>query len=253
MSKNYKTGYVQGTFDLFHIGHLNLLRRAKTQCEYLIVGVVTDRLNMLYKGKYPFIEYADRAEIVAAVKYTDKVIKVDIGSDDKLAIWEKYHYDCHFSGDDHDGECDELTKELRKHGSDMKFFPYTQKTSSTKIKSDLRDKIFYGLAAKFSCDKLPNKIALYGAGRLGQSLRAKIADTDHKEITVWVDKNYKVLQKKGLYVQAPKLLNETEFDVVLIAVLNKKTANEIKAGLIKQGITAEKVILVNIDVTDNGV
>lgn len=247
MGKRYKIGYVQGTFDLFHIGHLNLLRNAKDKCDYLIVGVVTNELNKVYKGMMPYIPYIDRAQIVEAISYVDKVIKIDVGSDDKIGIWEKYHYDCHFSGDDHAGENDQLTRELRKRGSDMYFFPYTQKTSSTKIKKDLRKRIVYNLAAKYPCENLPSKIAIYGAGRLGQNLRSKIADADGKKITAWVDQQYEKYRKKGLLVNSPKFLKDVDYNILLIAVLNKKTADKIKEMLINWDIAQEKIIWVDID------
>lgn len=246
MQAKYKIGYVQGTFDLFHIGHLKLLQRAKAKCEYLIVGVVTDELNMLYKGKLPFISFADRSIIVESSKYVDKVIKVDINSDDKIDIWGKYHYDCHFSGDDHVNECDDLIKELRKRGSNMEFFPYTKKTSSTKIKRALRDKIFYGLAADFECENLPSKVALYGAGRLGQDLRAKLVD-NHKEIIVWADKNYKKSREKGFLVVSPQSLVKYDFDKILIAVLQERTAKEVIAYLLESGVPQNKIIWVQVD------
>ncbi|WP_019552548.1 HAD-IA family hydrolase [Propionispira raffinosivorans] len=152
MEKKYKTGYVQGTFDLFHIGHLNLLKKAKDYCEYLIVGVASDELNYKYKGEYPYIPYSERAVIVKAIKYVDQVEKVDFLNEDKLKAWELYHYDCHFSGDDHAGEWEELTKALRNLGSDIVFFPYTEETSSTKIKMRVKSTILYEGNYFFSFD-----------------------------------------------------------------------------------------------------
>ena len=72
--KKYKIGYTTGVFDMFHIGHLNILKRAKEECEYLIVGVSTDELVESYKGKTPIISYEERKKIIESIKYVDKVV-----------------------------------------------------------------------------------------------------------------------------------------------------------------------------------
>ncbi|WP_297569853.1 adenylyltransferase/cytidyltransferase family protein [uncultured Anaerovibrio sp.] len=140
--KKYHKGYVQGTFDLFHVGHLNLLRRAKERCDYLLVGVVSDELNEVYKGVSPFVPYQERSEVVAGCRYVDEVIKIDVGHDDKLKIWEEHHFDCHFCGDDHGG-WEGLIDELHKRDSEVEFFPYTETTSSTRIKEELKKRLLY--------------------------------------------------------------------------------------------------------------
>lgn len=140
--KKYGRGYVQGTFDLFHVGHLNLFKRAKERCDYLIAGVVSDELNEVYKGAKPYVPYAERAALVAACRYVDEVIKVDIGADDKVKIWEKHHFDCHFCGDDH-GNWEPLISVLHERGSEVEFFPYTESTSSTRIREELKKRILY--------------------------------------------------------------------------------------------------------------
>ena len=123
-------GYLSGTFDLFHVGHLNLLRRAKQQCDYLIVGV---HGSGKWKGKETFIPLEERKAIVAACKYVDRV--VDSCTEDSDA-WEKWHYDRLFVGSDYKG-----TERFRRYeeffkdkGVEIVYFPYTQSTSSTQIR-----------------------------------------------------------------------------------------------------------------------
>lgn len=134
----YKIGYTTGTFDLFHVGHLNILREAKKYCDYLIVGVHSDEWVMRNKNRYPVIGYEDRAEIVEAIKYVDKVIKNETW--DKLKVWEEYKFDVVFQGDDYKGS--DLYKKWEKDyasvGVDVIFIPYTQRVSTTKIKEQLK-------------------------------------------------------------------------------------------------------------------
>lgn len=239
-SNKHNIGYVQGTFDLFHIGHLNLLRRAKERCNYLIVGVVTDELNERYKGRLPVISFDDRAEIVRAIRYTDEVIKVDIGSDNKLDIWDRYHFDCHFSGDDHT-DWAMLTKELRKRGSDVEFFPYTQKVSSTKIRKDLSGLGRYGLATGYPCHLLPSRFALYGAGHLGRDLYRRLQDVPDKIVTLWADKEWEKLNAQGIGVVKPERLVQEE-EKVVIAVRKEQLAMEIKQDLATIGIDDKRLL-----------
>ncbi len=136
--KPYRIGYVPGVFDLFHIGHLNLLERCKSRCEYLIVGVLTDELAEYYKGRRTVIRYEDRARVIAALSVVDEVIPVDFSNTDKLDAWERLHYDCHFSGDDHASHWNDVWEELKKRGSNMEFFPYTPEISSTQIREAMK-------------------------------------------------------------------------------------------------------------------
>jgi len=132
--KKYKIGYVPGVFDLFHIGHLNLLRRSKEQCEYLIAGVLTDELVMYFKKRLPYISFEERYAIVEAIKYVDEVIEVNFDNTVKMDAWKQLHFDAHFSGNDHGPEWDNALKQLKEVGSTMVFFPYTESTSSTQLK-----------------------------------------------------------------------------------------------------------------------
>ena len=131
-------GYTTGVFDLFHIGHLNILERAKQNCDYLIVGVSTDELVMEYKHKKPVICYEERKRIVEAIRYVDEVVpQIDR---DKMAAYEKYKFDRMFVGDDWKGSelFTRLESELAKHGAEIVYFPYTKGTSSTFLKEVLK-------------------------------------------------------------------------------------------------------------------
>lgn len=134
--KHYKIGYTAGVFDLFHVGHLNLLEHAKEQCDYLIVAVTTDEL-VSYKNKKAVIPYEERARIVAALKVVDQVVpQVNMN---KMEAWEKYHFDAMFVGDDWKGteKWQRYEEEFRSVGVDIVYFPYTRGISSTIIESKL--------------------------------------------------------------------------------------------------------------------
>ncbi len=129
-NKRVKIGYLSGTFDLFHIGHLNLLRRAKQQCDYLIVGV---HGSGAWKGKETFIPFEERKAIVGACKYVDKV--VDSCTEDSDA-WDLWHYDRLFVGSDYKGtpRFQRYEEYFKDKGVEIVYFPYTQSTSSTQIR-----------------------------------------------------------------------------------------------------------------------
>ena len=130
-------GYTTGVFDLFHVGHLNILKRAKEQCDHLIVGVTIDEL-VSYKKKSAFIPFEERAAIVEAIRYVDKVVPQD--SMDKMLAWEKYHFDKMFVGDDWKGTdvWNHWEEEFRKVDVEIVYFPYTKKTSSTQLRNALK-------------------------------------------------------------------------------------------------------------------
>ena len=131
MEKKYKVGYTTGVFDLFHVGHLNILRRAKEQCEYLVVGVSTDELVQTYKHKTPVIPFVERVAIVEAIRYVDKVVPQT--SMDKAEAWQTIHFDAIFHGDDWKVEA-----KMKALGVEMVFLPHTAGTSSTLLADKLR-------------------------------------------------------------------------------------------------------------------
>ena len=137
--KKYHIGYVAGVFDLFHIGHLNILRRAKEQCDYLIVGVSSDEQIIKSKKTRPYIPFEERLEIVQACKYVDEAVMIPPDKPNTEDAYYMYHFDAQFSGSDYADDPNWLARKvfLQQHGSDMVFFPYTQTTSSTEIKSKI--------------------------------------------------------------------------------------------------------------------
>lgn len=132
--KRYKVGYTQGVYDMFHIGHLNLINHAKEYCDYLIVGVNADSLVEEYKHKTPVINETERAEIVRNIKAVDEVV-IAYTLDKEVAL-EQYHFDAIFIGDDWKGNPRwEQTKiDLAKHGVDLVFLPHTDGISSTGLR-----------------------------------------------------------------------------------------------------------------------
>ena len=124
-------GYTTGVYDMFHIGHLNIIKNAKKKCDYLIVGVSTDEVVKKYKNKTPIVPLMDRMEIIKALKYVDKVVVQD--SMDKLEAWKKYKYDILFHGDDwaNSEMYNKVEEELKKVGAKVVFLPHTPGISTT--------------------------------------------------------------------------------------------------------------------------
>lgn len=132
-----RIGYTTGVFDMFHIGHLNILKRAKEQCDYLIVGVSTDELVQNYKNKTPIIPFEERKAIVEAIKYVDRVVPQK--NRDKYSAYEEYKFNVMFVGDDWKGKplFEEVEKKFKEVGVEVVYFPYTKGTSSTILKEKL--------------------------------------------------------------------------------------------------------------------
>ena len=130
-------GYTSGVYDLFHVGHLNLLRNAKGMCNKLIVGVTTDEL-VAYKNKRAVIPYTERAEIVKSIRYVDAVIPQE--NLDKFEMWKKLRFDVLFVGDDwyESEEWEAHNEKFREVGVEVIYFPYTKGISSTLLNETLQ-------------------------------------------------------------------------------------------------------------------
>ncbi|MBQ7950396.1 MAG: adenylyltransferase/cytidyltransferase family protein [Clostridia bacterium] len=135
MEKKYKIGYTTGVFDLFHIGHLNILKKSKELCDYLIVGVSTDELVQEYKKKTPMIPFSERVAIVEAIKYVDQVVPQT--SMDKFQAWEALKFDVMFHGNDWKNSSlyKEIEEKFQQVGVAVEYFEYTKNTSSTKLQT----------------------------------------------------------------------------------------------------------------------
>ncbi|MBQ2865972.1 MAG: adenylyltransferase/cytidyltransferase family protein [Clostridia bacterium] len=130
-NKKITIGYTTGVFDMFHIGHLNILERAKEQCDYLIVGVSTDELVSREKNKIPVIPYEERVRIVEAIRYVDKVVPQH--DKNKFGAWEKYKFDKMFVGSDWQGTAawQEYEKQFAEVSVEIIYLPHTDGISST--------------------------------------------------------------------------------------------------------------------------
>jgi glycerol-3-phosphate cytidylyltransferase len=131
-------GYTTGVYDMFHIGHLRLLKRAKEQCDQLIVGITTDELSVEVKGKAPVVSFEERREVVAALRFVD--LTVPQTNMDKMRAWQALRFHRMFVGDDWKGSdrWRELEDGFSDLGVDIVYFPYTKTTSSTQLREALR-------------------------------------------------------------------------------------------------------------------
>lgn len=138
--KKYKIGYTTGVFDMFHIGHLNIIKRAKEQCDFLVVGVTTDELCLKRKNKLPIICEADRVEIVESIKYVDKVVLQN--NMDKLEAVKLHNADAVFVGSDWKGtdSWNEYEKEFAKVGCTVVYLDHTDGISSSILRERLNKK-----------------------------------------------------------------------------------------------------------------
>ena len=132
-----RVGYAPGVYDMFHVGHLNILRQAAARCDYLIAGVVSDEMASLAKGRRPVVPLAERLEIVASIDCVDAVWAETVP--DKLDTWREVRFDILFKGDDWRGTAKgrRLEKSFAEVGVEIVYFPYTLHTSSTLLRAAL--------------------------------------------------------------------------------------------------------------------
>ena len=129
-----RIGYAPGAYDLFHVGHLNILRHAKSECDYLIAGVVSDDMLELTKGRRPVIPLAERLEIVSHISFVDEAVAEVVP--DKLDTWQSVQFNVLFKGDDWRGTAkgEKLERDFARVGVEVVYFPYTMHTSSTMLR-----------------------------------------------------------------------------------------------------------------------
>lgn len=139
-----RTGYVPGVYDMFHIGHLNILRNSRLHCDFLVAGVVSDEMAELAKGRRPVVPLVERLEIVRSVRYVDEVAAEMVP--DKLEMWERLRFDVLIKGDDWRGTAKgaALEAKMASVGVEVAYLPYTAHTSSTLLRRVL--------------DELPNPV-----------------------------------------------------------------------------------------------
>jgi glycerol-3-phosphate cytidylyltransferase len=132
-----RIGYAPGVYDMFHIGHLNILRKSRLACDYLIAGVVSDDLSRRAKGKSPVIPLAERLEIVRSIRYVDEAVAEDVPT--KLEMWQRLQFDVIIKGDDWRGtdKGNRLEREFAEVGVEVFYLPYTVHTSSTMLRQAL--------------------------------------------------------------------------------------------------------------------
>jgi glycerol-3-phosphate cytidylyltransferase len=133
----HTVGYAPGVYDLFHVGHLNILRHARSRCDYLVAGVVSDEMAALAKGRTPVIPLVERLEIVRSIRYVDAAFVETVP--EKLDTWQQVRFDVLFKGDDWRGtpKGDKLERDFSTVGVEVVYFPYTVHTSSTQLRAAL--------------------------------------------------------------------------------------------------------------------
>lgn len=133
-------GYAPGVYDVFHVGHLNILKHARSRCDYLVAGVLTDEVAA-WKGRSPIVPLIERLEIVRSVRYVDEVV-VDHHLD-KIKSWHEFPFDVMFKGDDWRGtpKAEHWERTLGEVGARVVYFPYTAHTSSTTLRQLISDRI----------------------------------------------------------------------------------------------------------------
>ncbi|MFP8964496.1 adenylyltransferase/cytidyltransferase family protein [Streptomyces nanhaiensis] len=133
----YRVGYAPGVYDLFHVGHLNILRHARNRCDYLVAGVVSDEMARQAKGRPPVVPLTERLEIVRSIRFVDAAFVETVP--DKLETWRQVRFDAIFKGDDWRGteKGERLERDFAGVGVEVVYFPYTVHTSSTLLRRAL--------------------------------------------------------------------------------------------------------------------
>lgn len=139
--KKYNVGYTSGVFDLFHVGHLNIIKKAYEICDFLIVGVTSDEEVIKIKARATFIPFEERVEIIKALKYVHKVVEET--DTDKFLAWQKYKFNVIVKGDDWKGttKWKEYEEKFSTMNVDIKFFPYTKAISTTRLREAINNEI----------------------------------------------------------------------------------------------------------------
>lgn len=255
-NKKWNIGYISGVFDMFHTGHLNLIRRSKKRCDKLIVGVLTDELVLKHKNKWPTISLNERLAIVEAIKYVDEVDVTTEPLINKLNALEKYKFDAMFSGDDHasDGWAHEEDA-LKTLGVDLVFFPYTKEVSTSRLQeitwppraehADRARRIDAGIDYLFPFDKVNKKerIIIYGIGTVGEQYARQLSSLDFCEVVAFSD----TYAKPGDLFKGKRCLTPEEvrmydkgYDRIVIA--STKYHSHIVSRLQSLGIEPERII-----------
>lgn len=136
-----RVGYLPGVFDMFHVGHLNIMRNARLACDFLIAGVVSDERCVAAKGKGPVVPLTERIEIVRSVRYVDDAVVEDV--DEKLDMWRRLNFDVIIKGDDWRGtpKGEKLERDFSSVGVDVVYLPYTVHTSSTLLRRIIDERL----------------------------------------------------------------------------------------------------------------
>lgn len=252
---HWSKGYVSGSFDMFHIGHLNLIRRARERCDHLVVGVLADECIVSGKKKWPVIPLSERMEIVGALKYVDEIDVTTKPLLNKITAWEKYRFDAMFSGDDHlhDGWAWE-EEDLKARGAVLVFFPYTREVSTTLLQDmTLPPRADVAAVADavesfrrvFPFDRVNKgeRIVIYGAGRVGAQYAAQLAVVAYCEIGAFAD----TYAKEGDTFAGRRCLTPAElkrelesFDRIVVA--SAAYRDEILDRLRTLGIPPERIV-----------
>ncbi|MFD2331500.1 adenylyltransferase/cytidyltransferase family protein [Cohnella sp. GCM10020058] len=254
--KNWPIGYVSGSFDMFHMGHLNLIRRSKERCKKLIVGVLTDELIFKYKNKWPTIPLNERVAIIEAIKYVDEIDVTTEPLINKLNAFEKYRFDAMFSGDDHiaDGWAHEQNA-LKELGVDLIFFPYTKEVSTSRLQeatlppraehADRARRIDDAVHYLFPFDKVNKKerIIIYGTGKVGEQYARQLSALDYCEVVAFADTYAKPGDLfEGKRCLAPEEVHFFEKDYDRIVIASTTFHSQILSRLRSLGIEPGRII-----------